>query len=86
MLRPHQVDLHIPSPNFQGDMQFSKVILVKPDSVKFFLSLEIDPWGFVCTLETITSRDLEFLKICMLEDHVIEHTFSFGIVTQFHLI
>jgi hypothetical protein len=43
MLLPHQVDFHIPYPNFQEDMQFPKVIIVKPDSVKFFLSLEIDP-------------------------------------------
>jgi hypothetical protein len=27
---------------FEEDMQFPKVIIVKPDSVKFFLSLEID--------------------------------------------
>jgi hypothetical protein len=81
MLLPHQVDLHIPSPNFHEDMKFPKVILVKPDSVKFFLSLEIDPGGSVCTLETITSRDSEFLSICMLEDHIIQNTFSFGGVT-----
>jgi hypothetical protein len=43
MLLHQQVDFHIPSPNFQEDMQFPKVIIVKPDSVKFFLSLEIDP-------------------------------------------
>jgi hypothetical protein len=47
-------------------MQFPKVILVKPDSVKFFLSLEIDPGGSVCTLETIISQALEFLNIFML--------------------
>jgi hypothetical protein len=81
MLLPHHVGLHIPSPNFHVDMEFSKVILVKPDSVKFFLSLEIDPGGSVCTLETITSRASEFLSICMLEDHVIQNTFSFGSVT-----
>jgi hypothetical protein len=81
MLPPHQVDLHIPSPNFNEDMQFPKVILVKPDSVKIFLSLEIDPGGSVCTLETITSRASEFLNICMLEDHVIQNAFSFGSVT-----
>jgi hypothetical protein len=66
MLPPHQVDLNIPSPNLDEDMQFPKVILVKPDSVKFFLSLEIDPGGSVCTLETIIFQALEFLNICML--------------------
>jgi hypothetical protein len=81
MFLTHQVDLHIPSPNFHEDMQFSKVILVKPDSVKFFLSLEIDPGGSVCTLETITSRASEFLNICILEDHVIQNTLYFGSVT-----
>ncbi len=81
---PHQVDLHISSPNFNEDMQFPKVILVKPDSVKFFLEIEIDPGGSVCTLKTITSRASEFLNICMLEGHVIRNTFSFGSATQFH--
>jgi hypothetical protein len=66
MFSPHQVDLNIPSPNFDEDMQFPKVILVKPDSVKFLLSLEIDPGGSVCTLEKITSQALEFFNICMI--------------------
>jgi hypothetical protein len=78
MSPPHQVDLHIPSPNFDEDIQFPKVILVKPGSVKFLPSLEIDPGGSVCTLETITSQASEFLNICMLEDHVIQNTLSFG--------
>jgi hypothetical protein len=52
----------------------------------FFPSLEIDRGGSVCTLETITSHSLEFLSICMLEDHVIQNTFYFGSVTQFHFI
>jgi hypothetical protein len=43
MFLPYQVDLHTLSPNFQEDMQFPKVITVKPASAQFFLSLEIDP-------------------------------------------
>jgi hypothetical protein len=39
------------------------------------------PGGSVCTLETITSQASEFLNICMLEDHVIQNTLSFGSVT-----
>jgi hypothetical protein len=34
--------MHTPSLKFEEDMQFPKVIIVKPDSVNFFLSLEID--------------------------------------------
>jgi hypothetical protein len=47
----------------------------------FFLSLEIDPGGSVCTLETITSQSSNSLNICMLEDHVIQNIFSFGSAT-----
>jgi hypothetical protein len=79
-LLSHQVDIHTLSPNFQEDMQFPKVIIVKPDSAKF-ASLETDPRSSVCILETITSRAPEFLKICILEDHLIENIFSFGSVT-----
>jgi hypothetical protein len=41
-LLSHQVDMYTPSLKFKEDMQFPKVIIVKPDSVKFFLSLQID--------------------------------------------
>jgi hypothetical protein len=44
------------------------------------LCLEIDPWSYIWTLEIITSRVPEFLKICIHVDHVIENTFSFGSV------
>jgi hypothetical protein len=71
--------MHTLSPNFQEDMQFPKVIIVKPDSAKF--AIETDPRSSVCILETITFRAPEFLKICILEDHVIENIFSFGSVT-----
>jgi hypothetical protein len=30
----HQVDMHTPSLKFEEDMQFPKVIIVKPDSAK----------------------------------------------------
>jgi hypothetical protein len=72
--------MHTLSPNFQEDMKFPKVIIVKPDSAKF-ACLETDPRSSVCILETITSRAPEFLKIFILQDHVIENIFSFGSVT-----
>jgi hypothetical protein len=79
-LLSYQVDMHTLSPNFQEDMQFTKVIIVKPDLAKF-ARLETDPRSSVCILEIITSRAPEFLKICIREDHVIENIFSFGSVT-----
>jgi hypothetical protein len=34
-LLSHQVDMHTPSLKFEEDMQFLKVIIIKPDSVKY---------------------------------------------------
>jgi hypothetical protein len=72
--------MHTLSPNFQEDMQFPKVVIVKSDSAKY-IGLETDPGSSIWTLETITSKAPEFLKICILEYHVIKNTFSFGCVT-----
>jgi hypothetical protein len=77
--------MHTLSPNFQEDMQFPKVIIVKLDQPNL-PSLETDPWSSVCTLEKITSQAPEFLKIFVLEDNIIENTFSFGSLTKFHSI
>jgi hypothetical protein len=41
-LLSHQVDMHTPSLKFEEDMQFPKVIIVKPDSAKY-VSIETDP-------------------------------------------
>jgi hypothetical protein len=40
-LLSHQVDMHTPSLKFEEDMQFLKVIIIKPDLAN--LSLETDP-------------------------------------------
>jgi hypothetical protein len=39
-LLSHQVDMHTLSPNFQEDMKFPKVIIVKPDSAKHVIYLD----------------------------------------------
>jgi hypothetical protein len=41
-LLSHQVDMHTPYLKFEEDMQFQKVIIVKPDSAKY-ARLETDP-------------------------------------------
>jgi hypothetical protein len=72
--------MHTLSLKFEEDMKFAKVIIVKPDSAKY-VGLETDPSSSIWTLETITSRAPQFLKIYILVDHAIENTFSFGSVT-----